>query len=176
MTVAEENKRTDELDFETCREKYRDAVGRLMMSVNEHWPDETKNLYESLTPTSDIVGAISNGLKAKKRKARTDELAKRMPREGDEALVDVCPCGDETWMLIGTVLLAWHDDERVEDAVWAVIEITRPLTHTENRGWQTDASWNGCKFVCRLSYRGDDWRALWPANDRARDEWQCTDE
>src|SRR6476620_3153234 len=130
MKVVDDKQSTVDTDFERCRENYNDAVARLLCAIHEHRPDECKGFYESLTSLHEKITAISNGIKAAKRKDRMDEIGKRMPKEGAEVLVDICPCAHsgETWMQIGKVLLAWHDDEPVERSMWAAIEVTRSLT------------------------------------------------
>jgi hypothetical protein len=110
-----------------------------------------------------------------------------LPPVGSEALVDICPWNDETWMAWGEVTHAWHDCESCdrnatespatkEDRTWALIKITRAMTEEENpRGWQSDGSWNGANVVAfrrRDRFNGiNEWRAEFPANDLARELW-----
>jgi hypothetical protein len=160
-------------DFVACFETYRKAVSDLMQAVLEHRPEEAKVIRESLSATHEKVAAINNVIKAAKRKERTDNLAKWMPREADEVLVDICPCNAESWMQNGRVLMAWHDEEPAELAIWAAIEITRAMTDEENAGrdWQSDDTWNGCLFICRYNDYLGEWRAKYPVNERAQQEW-----
>src|SRR3954454_11565545 len=92
-------------DFSACFETYRKATGGLMEAVHEHASDEAKAVYESLMATHEKVGAINNVIRAAKRKERMDNLAKWMPRENDEALVEICPGNDEPRMQYGRVLM-----------------------------------------------------------------------
>src|SRR4051794_29652554 len=113
-----------------------------------------------------------------------------LPAIGSEQLVDICPWNDETWMAFGRVLLTWHDSEGCDrvateseanekDCTWAVILITRAMTADENPDrWQSDGSWNTSIVIAyrkELNYR-DEWRAEYPANDRARELWGTGDD
>ena len=176
MSLVESKKSTD---FMACFDNYSEATRELLYAVYEHAPDEAAAVQDSLMPTYEITKSINDRIRAAKRHKRMVRIRELMPNEGDECIVDICPCpsGDgETWMVRGRVRYTWFTDKRVEGAIKAVIEVIRPLTDEENHNWQTDASWNGAVFVCRLNTYLNDWRAIWPANDIAREQWGCQED
>jgi hypothetical protein len=174
------NKTDEQIGFEQAAEGLRTSAANLIYAASQHTPDEAKDIHDAMIPTLVKIKAMADGIRAAKRNGRLEEIAKLMPKVGEQVVIDICnDWGCETWIEVGKVIVAWLDDEHDDPAewhLWAVIDVTRELTPEENQrlsgdedGYQSDRSWNGCQFVCRFGF--DDWRAKFPVNDLAKKAW-----